>query len=173
MTHPRFLSRENVPKICRETRADPAKRGQDRSFSRSESPHGREPRRGVPCADRASPRVFSPSALFAARVGARGTATRSARDDPADARGRFQGRSGTKAGARVSGPPSRRKTRERRARARVAPASSADSEVPKPERPPSCRSAPGIDRARRPGRPSRSASLCHARQPSLRKARSG
>ena len=60
-----------------------------------------------------------------------------------------------------------------RARARVAPASSADSEVPKPERPPSCRSAPGIDRARRPGRPSRSASLCHARQPSLRKARSG
>lgn len=64
-------------------------------------------------------REKSPSALFAARVGARGTATRSGRDDPADARGRFQGRSGTKAGARVSGPPSRRKTRERRARARA------------------------------------------------------
>ena len=60
-----------------------------------------------------------------------------------------------------------------RARARVAPASSADSEVPKPERPPSCRSAPGFDRARLPGRPSRSASLCRARQPWLRKARSG
>lgn len=50
-----------------------------------------------------------------------------------------------------------------RARARVAPASSADSEVPKPERPPSCRSAPGFDRARLPGRPSRGARRCAAR----------